>query len=163
MGKELNFSNFLTLIRLFLAPLIMYLIFQDRNILAMSLLVIAWLTDVGDGYLARKFNLATEFGKHFDRLVDKILIGFVFFAVLIKHNYTYWIWATLALVLLFIILYRFISGKVIVTKLGRFFLGVELSLLILMIYGIVNQLILIIFLICVLIPGLNYIVRSIRG
>jgi len=163
MGKELNFSNFLTLIRLFLAPLIMYLIFQDRNILAMSLLVIAWLTDVGDGYLARKFNLATEFGKHFDRLVDKILIGFVFFAVLIKHNYTYWIWATLALVLIFVILYRFISGKVIVTKLGRFFLGVELSLLILMIYGVVNQLILVFFLICVLIPGLNYIIRAIRG
>ena len=163
MGKELNFSNFLTLIRLFLAPLIMYLIFQDRNILAMSLLVIAWLTDVGDGYLARKFNLATEFGKHFDRLVDKILIGFVFFAVLIKHNYTYWIWATLALVLIFVILYRFISGKVIVTKLGRFFLGVELSFLILMIYGVVNQLILVFFLICVLIPGLNYIIRAIRG
>ena len=158
MGKEINFPNLLTLIRLFLGPVIMYLIFQENNVVAMSLLVIAWATDVGDGYFARKYNLTTEFGKHFDRLVDKLLVGFVFFAILLKHDSTPWIWFTLAVVVGFVVMYRFVADKGIqVTKLGRFCLGVQLILLLVMTYGYVTNILLSVFFLSVLIPAADYV------
>jgi len=160
MGKEINLPNILTLIRLFLSPLIMYLIFQDQNVVAMSLLFLAWITDLGDGYFARKFNMTTEFGKHLDRLTDKILVGFVFFAILIKHDYVIWIWATIVLVVGFLVVYRFIAEKVIeVTTLGRLFLGLQLILLLVMIYGVVNQVLLALFLLSVLLPAGGYVLK----
>ena len=76
----MNLPNKLTFIRLVLAvPFIYFLQESDMGgltyrLIAFVLFVIASLTDFFDGYLARKYNLVTDFGKLMDPLADKILV-----------------------------------------------------------------------------------------
>ncbi len=77
-------SNMLSMLRLLLAVPIWFLIKENSvhqvNIDAFIVCVIASMTDVLDGYIARKRNEITEFGKIIDPLADKIAVG----AVVIK-------------------------------------------------------------------------------
>lgn len=74
-------SNLLSILRLFLAIPIWFLIdsFDVPNIRIVTLFVclIAATTDFLDGFLARKRNEITEFGKVIDPLADKVLIGLI--------------------------------------------------------------------------------------
>ncbi|NLK89819.1 MAG: CDP-alcohol phosphatidyltransferase family protein [Clostridiaceae bacterium] len=69
-----NVPNILTLIRFLAIPVLAYLIYagDDYNFAAFLLFVGIWLTDMLDGFIARKFNQITEFGKLFDPLADKL-------------------------------------------------------------------------------------------
>lgn len=76
----MNLPNKLTFIRLVLAVPFIYFL-QESNaegfvyrMIAFALFVVASLTDFFDGYLARKYNLVTDFGKLMDPLADKILV-----------------------------------------------------------------------------------------
>ncbi|HBJ79059.1 MULTISPECIES: CDP-diacylglycerol--glycerol-3-phosphate 3-phosphatidyltransferase [Fusobacterium] len=76
----MNLPNKLTFIRLVLAVPFIYFL-QESNaegfvyrMIAFALFVVASLTDFFDGYLARKYNLVTDFGKFMDPLADKILV-----------------------------------------------------------------------------------------
>lgn len=71
----MNIANKLTLFRIFLVPVfIMSLLFLGiDNILGFLIFIIASLTDILDGHLARSRNLITTFGKFMDPLADKIL------------------------------------------------------------------------------------------
>lgn len=87
----LNLPNILTLARLALLPVIIWLFFMEREwgaqaaYLNFGLYVLAAITDWLDGYIARSKNLVTEFGTFLDPIADKIfvatlmilLIGFV--------------------------------------------------------------------------------------
>jgi|WetSurMetagenome_2_1015567.scaffolds.fasta_scaffold186230_2 cardiolipin synthase (CMP-forming) len=73
-------SNLLSIFRLLLAIPIFFLIgeinvSQTIRLLTLGLLIFAAVTDILDGYLARKYNEITEFGKIIDPLADKIVIG----------------------------------------------------------------------------------------
>lgn len=76
----MNLPNKLTFLRLILAvPFIYFLQFSDEGgftyrAIAFVIFVIASLTDFFDGYLARKHNLITDFGKIMDPLADKVLV-----------------------------------------------------------------------------------------
>lgn len=63
--------NILTIIRFLLIPVIIVFAFQDNYIAAIIVLTISGLTDILDGYIARKFNFITDFGKLMDPLADK--------------------------------------------------------------------------------------------
>lgn len=63
--------NILTIIRFFLVPFIVVFALQDNYIMAAIFLVLSGITDVADGYIARKFNFITDFGKLMDPLADK--------------------------------------------------------------------------------------------
>ena len=63
--------NILTIIRFFLVPIILLLLLNNNYILAFVFLTISGLTDILDGFIARKFNLITNFGKLMDPLADK--------------------------------------------------------------------------------------------
>ena len=64
--------NILTAIRMLLIPVIFYFALQENYILAVLFLTLSGLTDVLDGYIARKYNFITDFGTLFDPLADKL-------------------------------------------------------------------------------------------
>jgi len=74
----LNWPNRLSLCRILLSPLFMILLMDNRQgsrIAALSVFVIASLTDLYDGYLARKYGWITNLGKFLDPMADKLLVA----------------------------------------------------------------------------------------
>lgn len=67
-----HIPNTLTVIRILLIPLIVFYIFTGQYILAFAFFTISGITDIVDGFLARKFNLVSNFGKLMDPLADKL-------------------------------------------------------------------------------------------
>ncbi len=73
----MNTANKLTLLRVLMIPVFLaalYLTFPFHQIVALSLFILASLTDLIDGYIARNFNQVTDFGKFMDPLADKLLV-----------------------------------------------------------------------------------------
>lgn len=66
-----NIPNALTIVRFILIPVIVYYILTGRYIAGFVVLTISGLTDILDGFIARKFNFITNFGKLIDPLADK--------------------------------------------------------------------------------------------
>jgi phosphatidylglycerophosphate synthase len=66
--------NILTFSRLLSTPIIAYLILHDKPYLATSLLLYAGLTDLVDGWIARRYNLKTVVGTIIDPMADKFLM-----------------------------------------------------------------------------------------
>lgn len=64
--------NILTIIRFLLIPFIVIYIFLGNYILAFIFFTISGITDIADGFIARKFNLISNFGKLMDPLADKL-------------------------------------------------------------------------------------------
>ncbi|MBP7460193.1 MAG: CDP-diacylglycerol--glycerol-3-phosphate 3-phosphatidyltransferase [Candidatus Delongbacteria bacterium] len=90
----MNLPNKITLSRVVLALIFMiffYLPGITMHYIAMALFIIANLTDMYDGYLARKTGVVTGFGKFMDPLADKILVSIVFLALLDKGILSAWI------------------------------------------------------------------------
>lgn len=84
MIKKLNIPNKLTVVRICLVPVFVVLMAfinatSYMKYIALGVYLIASLTDYIDGYLARKHNIVTTFGKLMDPLADKILVsaGFI--------------------------------------------------------------------------------------
>ena len=85
--RDINIPNLLTLFRVLFVPFFVYLIFQPSKVcrmIAFGVFAFASLTDLVDGYLARRLNQETEFGKFLDPLADKCLVlgAFVTFVFL---------------------------------------------------------------------------------
>lgn len=77
----MNIPNKLTIVRLLIVPFIILSLYMQRvegAYVAFVLLLVAWITDILDGYIAKKRKLSTKFGAFFDPFVDKILVGFTF-------------------------------------------------------------------------------------
>ena len=70
--------NQLTIARICMIPLFVVLLLWMKkpagNILAMIVFILASLTDAADGYIARRYNYITTFGKFMDPLADKLLV-----------------------------------------------------------------------------------------
>ncbi|MCL2402994.1 MAG: CDP-alcohol phosphatidyltransferase family protein [Coriobacteriia bacterium] len=110
--RILTIPNVITFLRLLLVPLVFVLIINEgNNLLAFSLFALAGLTDFVDGYIARKTNTVTEFGKAIDPLVDRLLLGCGVLALFVIGELPIWI-------LIFAIFRDFflLSGLAIVRK-----------------------------------------------
>lgn len=73
----MNTANKLTILRVHLIPaflLVLYLNPAGANYIALAIFVVASLTDLLDGYIARHRNQVTDFGKFMDPLADKCLV-----------------------------------------------------------------------------------------
>ncbi len=70
----LNIPNVLTIIRLLaIVPLaILITHWPEKRLVTVIIFAGIWLTDILDGFIARRFNMMTEFGKLFDPFVDKV-------------------------------------------------------------------------------------------
>lgn len=72
----MNLPNKLTILRIILVPVFVacfYLPVKGAMYIAAAVFVIAYFTDMLDGYIARKYNLITDFGKLMDPMADKLL------------------------------------------------------------------------------------------
>lgn len=81
-GKKLTASNLLSLSRIAsLAPILYYLHLgntqPDYNLIALIIMFVSALTDTFDGWLARRLNQVTEFGKVIDPVADKIAVAVI--------------------------------------------------------------------------------------
>ena len=76
----MNLPNKLTTLRVIMIPFfVFFLLWQNGEnytfrMIAVALFIIASLTDLLDGKIARKYNLVTNFGKFMDPLADKLLV-----------------------------------------------------------------------------------------
>ena len=71
-SKDLfTIPNLLSLFRLTLIPVYMTMYLEGKHILAGEILALSCLTDLLDGWIARKFDLCTRLGKFLDPLADK--------------------------------------------------------------------------------------------
>ena len=71
-----NIPNCLCFFRILLIPLFLYVYFvadfKNRYLVAAFVLVISGISDFLDGFIVRKFNMATDFGKFIDPVADKL-------------------------------------------------------------------------------------------
>ena len=95
MAKHI--PNFLTVARFFLIPFVIYFLVVDNYLMAFIFLTISGLTDVLDGFIARKFNFITNFGKLIDPLADKATQISVLIALMLKNIIPFWMIAIVAL------------------------------------------------------------------
>ena len=74
----MNLPNKLTMFRVILIPFFVVFLLVDitpvDKWIALAIFIIASLTDMLDGKIARKYNLVTNFGKFMDPLADKLLV-----------------------------------------------------------------------------------------
>ncbi len=76
---QMNLPNKLTIFRVILIPFfVFFMLVPDvvpySNYVAVAIFIVASLTDLLDGKIARKYNLVTNFGKFMDPLADKLLV-----------------------------------------------------------------------------------------
>jgi cardiolipin synthase len=73
-GNILNAANVLTVFRLLLVPVFGYFLHMENYQLAVFLFLFSGLTDILDGYIARKYKMVTAFGKLADPIADKLML-----------------------------------------------------------------------------------------
>jgi CDP-diacylglycerol--glycerol-3-phosphate 3-phosphatidyltransferase len=75
----INLPNMITIFRIVLVPVLFLLLFFSpgklQSFFAGLVFSVASISDCVDGYLARRMNLVTDFGKFLDPLADKLLVG----------------------------------------------------------------------------------------
>lgn len=89
-GKNLHkiwtIPNLMSMLRLLLVPLFCWVYLGLHNIWwAVGLLALSGLTDIADGYVARRFDMVSEFGKALDPVADKVTQGAVLLCLLITY------------------------------------------------------------------------------
>lgn len=92
--KNMNLPNQLTILRVLLIPIFLIFLFISNGIFRVLPLIIfigAAITDAIDGYIARRDNLITDFGKFMDPLADKLLTASAFIAFVQLGYLSSWI------------------------------------------------------------------------
>lgn len=82
--KILNVPNVLTIIRMLLIPVYWFVFMDGHTEWGLAIFLIASLTDLADGYIARKYNQITDFGKLMDPLADKLMVVSVMLSLALK-------------------------------------------------------------------------------
>ena len=86
----MNLPNKLTILRVLMIPLCLLFILLGAYTAAAVVFALAALTDLADGYLARKHNLVTNFGKFADPVADKILVLSAMIALQQQGLFPWW-------------------------------------------------------------------------
>ena len=96
----MNIPNVLTIIRLLLIPAFAYCFFSTMKYgvrIAVVMFVLAGLTDILDGFIARKYNLVTRLGIVLDPLADKLMLLTVLVSITLRNQIPFWIIVTVAI------------------------------------------------------------------
>jgi len=104
--------NILSFLRIFLAPLFMVFMFKDiylYKVLSFIVFFLGSILDFLDGYIARKFNFISDFGKYLDPIADKVLIISAFLTLNLFYPTLVKSWMILIIILrdIVVTLFRF--------------------------------------------------------
>lgn len=69
----MNIPNILTVMRFIIIPVFGFYLHNEQYYISIFLFTLGGITDILDGYIARKYNLITSFGKLADPLADKLM------------------------------------------------------------------------------------------
>jgi len=91
----MNLPNKLTIIRIILIPFFVFFLLTGfvpgSKWIALAVFIVASLTDLADGKIARKYGLVTNFGKFMDPLADKLLVTSAFICLVSLNRIPTWI------------------------------------------------------------------------
>lgn len=109
-----NVPNILTMIRMFCTPIVVVLFLVNLPsgigvFIALGVYILACLTDFLDGYIARKYNMITDFGKFMDQIADKAITTSAMILVLLAGSVTV-VWLAVTMVLIVVLRDTIISG-----------------------------------------------------
>ena len=119
--------NTITIVRIFFAPVFIWMLLTAGDDLTSplrwwgaGLFVFGMATDGIDGYLARKYNLVSDFGKLLDPIADKVLTGGALITLSILDELPWWVTAVILLREVGITVFRFavLSDRVIPASRG---------------------------------------------
>ena len=106
--------NVLTVFRILLTPVFVYLLFTNflfSNFYALLIFVLASVTDAYDGYYARKYDVESEIGNFLDPLADKILVSSAFISFYILGLIDMWMVVLILFRDIFITILRIIMKR----------------------------------------------------
>lgn len=178
-----NVANIITVVRILLAPLFVWLLIDDAGRLgpiryvAAALFILAIATDGVDGLLARRQNLVTDSGKILDPIADKVLIGGALVSLSILGELWWWVTIVILVRELGITAFRFaiIRTRVVPAsrggKLKTIFQSVAISLYLVPTWLLlgdwmhwVNVVVMAIALVLTVVTGIQYLVNAaVRG
>jgi cardiolipin synthase len=91
-GIAVNIPNLITLGRILLVPIVVWAIAYPGTMwIAFVLFVAAGISDAVDGFLAKRFGMATELGAYLDPLADKALIVSIYIALGVNESIPRWL------------------------------------------------------------------------
>ncbi|MBE0432754.1 CDP-alcohol phosphatidyltransferase family protein [candidate division WOR-3 bacterium] len=93
----MTMSNMITIFRLVLLPLIVYLLVTGNRVAAFVIMLAALLSDGLDGYLARRFHQESRLGRFLDPLCDKIFLAVIL--VTLHHLEAIPLWIVVVIIL----------------------------------------------------------------
>ena len=83
-------ANKITMFRIVLIPVFLVLAYTGLKYWALAVYIIACLSDVADGYIARHYNQVSDFGKFMDPLADKLLVVAAMLLFVEQHQMPAW-------------------------------------------------------------------------
>jgi len=136
--------NLLSLFRIVLIIPVAYFFITDfessRTIIAV-LIILIWLTDIGDGFIARRFKMISETGKIIDPFADKIAVAVIALLAYYKDILPLWflilIIARDLIILIFGLVLKKKKGKVLMSNIpGK---AAVLSIGLILLFSIINN------------------------
>jgi cardiolipin synthase len=88
---RLSIPNLITLARILLVPVVVWAIASDQMLFAFLLFAAAGVSDAVDGFLAKRFGMASELGAYLDPLADKVLIVAIYVSLGIVDALPRWL------------------------------------------------------------------------
>jgi cardiolipin synthase (CMP-forming) len=87
----LSIPNLITLARILLVPVVVWAIASNQMLIAFLLFAAAGVSDAVDGFLAKRFGMASELGRYLDPLADKVLIVAIYVSLGIADALPRWL------------------------------------------------------------------------
>lgn len=138
-NKILTIPNILSFYRLFTFPVILWFIISGKETLFAVFLIINLVTDVLDGYIARRLNQQTAFGARLDSMADNLTFALAIIGILVfkiddfrPHLISFFIFIVLGVLLMVLSLIkfgRFPSFHLYSFKIGGYIQGFFLAVL----------------------------------
>lgn len=115
-NKIITIPNFLSLFRIFLLPVIVWFyVVKGRYSIAGSVLILSGITDIVDGFIARRFHMVSNLGKILDPIADKLTQAIVLICLMTRFP-----WMLLPLVLMACKeLCMAVTGSLVIRKTGQ--------------------------------------------